>query len=149
MRSVQRTALVPFSARQMFSLVNDVNSYAEFLPWCSSSTVIDQSTDWLEARLELQKGAINKSFTTRNRFREPDAIDLELVDGPFSQLAGEWRFQDLGPDGSKVSLALDFEFASPMVDVLFGSFFEQTCTSLVDAFTGRAEDLYGTDDDNE
>ena len=143
MRKVKRSALVPYPARDMFVLVDDVEAYPEFLPWCNSAVVDSRSDDIVEATLELQKGAVNKSFTTRNLNREFESIDLALVRGPFKHLSGGWRFKDLGNDGSKVSLELEFEFKSRVTDLMFGSFFEEICNALVDAFSKRATVVYG------
>lgn len=143
MRKVSRSALVPYKARDMFTLVDDVAGYPDFLPWCVSAEVHEQADGLVEATLGLQKGAIRKSFTTRNSRREFEAIDLALVGGPFKHLSGGWRFQDLGDDGSKVSLDLEFEFESRLTDLMFGSFFEETCNSLVDAFSKRAAVVFG------
>jgi ribosome-associated toxin RatA of RatAB toxin-antitoxin module len=144
MRSVNRTALVPYRASEMFDLVDDVERYADFLPWCNHSEVLKRDGDVVEATLELHKGAVSKTFTTRNTRNQGEAIDIALLGGPFRHLAGGWRFQSLGEQGSKVSLELDFEFESRMVDMLFGAFFEDTCNSLVDAFTRRATEVYGS-----
>ena len=127
----------------MYQLVGDVDAYSEFLPWCNRSEILQRDGDAVEASLELHKGSVSKSFTTRNTHRPDEAIDLSLVGGPFRHLEGGWRFEPLGDEGCKVSLELDFEFESRMVDMLFGSFFEDTCNSLVDAFTARAADIYG------
>lgn len=143
MRRVTRTAIVPYTARDMFTLVDDVTAYPEFLPWCTSAEVRNQSDGIVEATLGLQKGAIKKTFTTRNNRREFEAIDLALVGGPFRHLSGGWRFTDLGEDGSKVSLDLEFEFESRLMDIMFGSFFEETCNKLVDAFSKRAAVVFG------
>ena len=98
----------------------------------------------VEATLELRRGGISKSFTTRNSLRQNEAIGLSLIGGPFKHLAGGWTFQQLGDSGCKVSLELDFEFNNPVTDTLFGSFFEGSCNSLVDAFTQRAAIVYGS-----
>jgi ribosome-associated toxin RatA of RatAB toxin-antitoxin module len=143
MRRVNRSALVPHKAREMFVLVNDVTAYPEFLPWCKSAEVHSQSDDVVEVTLELKKGAISKTFTTRNLRREFESIDLALVGGPFKHLRGGWRFKDLGDDGSKVSLDLEFEFESRLTDMMFGPFFEDICNSLVDAFSKRAAVVFG------
>ncbi len=143
MRKVKRSALVPYAAREMFVLVDDVETYPEFRPWCKSAVVDSRSDAIVEATLELQKGAVSKTFTTRNLNREFESIDLTLVRGPFKHLSGGWRFKDLGDDGSKVSLDLEFEFKSRAVDLMFGSFFEETCNALVDAFSKRAAVVYG------
>jgi len=143
MRRVNRSALVPYTAEEMFALVNDVEAYPEFLPWCNDAEVHSRSSREVEATLELHKGSMSKHFTTRNTLREPNEIDLTLVGGPFRHLAGGWRFNKLGEEGCKVSLEIDFEFDNLFVDMMFGSFFEQTCNSLVDAFTRRAREVYG------
>jgi len=138
MRHVKRSVLVPHSAAQMFRLVDDVESYPEFLPWCNDATVDRRDGDVIEATLELHKGAISRHF--RHQF---DAIYLELVGGPFRHLEGGWRFQALADNGCKVSLELEFEFENALIDMMFGRYFEDTCNSLVDAFTQRAADVYG------
>jgi len=143
MRTVNRTALVPYLPKQMFELVDDVDSYSDFLPWCSHSEVLKRDGNTVDAKVEIHQGSISKSFTTRNTRKEYELIDLALLGGPFSTLEGGWRFTELGGEGCKIALALEFEFNSRMVDVMFGPFFEQTCNSLVNAFTRRASDVYG------
>ena len=143
MRHVKRSALVPYSAQQMFLLVDDVESYEKFLPWCNSSVVNSRTNESVEATLDLHKGGVNKEFTTRNSREEWSAINIDLLGGPFKHLAGGWRFDDLGDQGCKVQLKLDFEFDSMLVDMMFGAFFEETCNSLVDAFTMRAAEVFG------
>ena len=143
MRSVSRSALVPYSAEEMFALVDDVEAYPNFLPWCSDAVVHDEDSEFQEATLELSKSGVSNRFTTRNRRIAGELIDIALVGGPFRHLQGGWRFQQLGEAGSKVSLSLEFEFSSKIVSMMFGSFFEETCNSLVDAFTKRAREVYG------
>ena len=143
MRRVQRSALVSYSPREMFVLVDDVEAYPEFLPWCNDARILARSGDVVEARLELHRGSVSKHFTTRNTLSEYSRIDLELVGGPFRHLSGGWRFKELGTEGCKVSLDLQFEFDSKLVDMMFGTFFEDTCNSLVDAFTQRAGSVFG------
>lgn len=142
MRRVRRSALVPWSAEQMFRLVDDVEAYPEFLPWCNDARVDAHDGDDVVATLELHKGGVSKHFTTRNRRRPFEAIDIALVGGPFRRLDGGWRFDSLGDDGCKVSLELQFEFESMLIDVMFGRFFEDTCNSLIDAFTRRAAAVF-------
>lgn len=144
MRKVIRSAIVPFSASEMFALVDDIETYPEFLPWCESAVVHKRDAAMVEATLELRRGGISKSFTTRNSLRQNEAIGLSLIGGPFKHLAGGWTFQQLGDSGCKVSLELDFEFNNPVTDTLFGAFFEGSCNSLVDAFTQRAAIVYGS-----
>ena len=143
MRHVKRSALVPYTAAEMFELVDDVDAYAEFLPWCDRSETLSRDGDTVEASMDLQKGGIRKSFTTRNKRVHGERIDIDLVGGPFRHLAGGWRFEPLSNEGSKVSLELDFEFDGRLADVMFGAFFEDTCNALVDAFVDRAGQVYG------
>jgi ribosome-associated toxin RatA of RatAB toxin-antitoxin module len=127
----------------MFSLVDDVQLYPQFLPWCTKATVHFRVENTLEATLELQRADLSKTFRTRNTSSGQEAIEMQLVDGPFSYLEGHWTFTQLGESGSKVALDLQFEFSNSVVDTLFGPFFEDICNSLVDAFTQRADDVYG------
>ena len=143
MRSVNRSALVPYSASEMFALVADVDSYPDFLPWCRDVEVHYREGDVVEATLELHKGQISRRFRTRNTMTPHERMDLVLVGGPFRHLAGGWTFRELGEHGSKVSLALDFEFDSRTLDILIGAFFEDICNQLVDAFTARAAEVIG------
>jgi len=142
-RTVNRSALVPYTAREMFVLIDDVESYPQFLPWCNDAEIHNRTENTVEATLELHKGSVSNHFTTLNTRHEYDKIDLTLIGGPFRTLEGGWRFTDLGEEGCKVVLELDFEFESMFVDMMFGAFFEETCNSLVDAFTRRAKDVFG------
>ncbi len=142
MAKVSRSALVPFSAEQMFDLVADVPSYPEFLPLCAGAAASEEGADVL-ATVEMSVAGLKKSFTTRNTNVRPDRIDLQLVDGPFSELEGSWVFENLGDDGSKVSLELEFEFGSRLLAAAVGPVFEKLSNSMIDAFTQRAGVVYG------
>jgi ribosome-associated toxin RatA of RatAB toxin-antitoxin module len=127
----------------MFVLVDDVEAYPEFLPWCNDTEVHNRTDDTVDATLELHKGSLSNHFTTRNTRREFEAIELELIGGPFRQLQGGWKFTEIGEEGCKVTLELEFEFENKLIDMMFGAFFEDTCNSLVDAFTKRAQVVFG------
>ena len=142
MRKVIRSALVPYSAAQMFELVKDVEAYPSFLPWCNDAELHVDEEDFIEASLELHRGRISKRFRTRNPLRVNEFLGIELVGGPFRHLQGGWSFEQLGDLGCKVTLALDFEFESRATDAIFGRFFENTCNRLVDSFTQRAAQIY-------
>jgi ribosome-associated toxin RatA of RatAB toxin-antitoxin module len=142
MRKVDRSALVPYSAAQMYTLVKDVEAYPSFLPWCSDAEVHVREQGFIEASLELQRGKISKRFRTRNVLQENEFLGIELVGGPFRRLSGGWTFRQLGEAGCKVSLSLEFEFESRATDVIFGRFFEHTCNALVDSFTRQAAKIY-------
>jgi ribosome-associated toxin RatA of RatAB toxin-antitoxin module len=142
-RRVSRSALIPYSADQMYALVEDVVAYPEFLPWCIGATLHFKDEEIIEASLEMRRRGIKKSFRTRNTLQPGVAMGIALVGGPFRHLAGDWLFQQLGEDGSKVSLHMEFDFESRMTDKLFGRYFEDTCNSLIDSFTTRAHKIYG------
>ena len=143
MRHVNRSALVPYTSREMFVIVDDVEAYPDFLNWCKSASVHERTEEAVQATLELEKGGVSNKFTTRNERTEYESIDISLLGGPFRHLQGGWTFADLGNEGCKVALNLDFEFESILVDMMFGAFFEETCNSLVDGFTRRAVQIYG------
>ena len=134
---------MPYSADDMYALVEDVDAYPEFLPWCSDVEVHFRENDVVEATLELHRGGLSKRFRTRNTMHPKSSMDLELVGGPFRHLSGGWTFTPLGDAGSKVALDLEFEFDSRALDLVVGAFFEDACNSLVDAFTERAAVVYG------
>jgi len=129
----------------MFALVDDIEAYPDFLPWCETTVVHTRNGSVVEATLKIHRAGISKSFTTRNTLQQGKSIELALIGGPFRHLSGGWAFQELGESGCKVSLELEFEFKNLMTDRLFGPFFEASCNSLVDAFTCRAAAVYGGD----
>ncbi|MCI0653476.1 MAG: type II toxin-antitoxin system RatA family toxin [Methylococcaceae bacterium] len=142
MTKIHRSALIRFPAHWMFDLVNDIESYPEFLPWCESSKVLVRRDGLVEARLDLAGSGVRKSFTTRNTFKDKASLRMSLIEGPFSRLEGIWTFQSLREDASKISLDLDFEIAGGLVNIALGAVFSQICNTLVGAFSQRAKDLY-------
>jgi ribosome-associated toxin RatA of RatAB toxin-antitoxin module len=138
MREVDRNALVPFSAAQMFALVDDVPSYREFLPWCQESRELSRAEDEVVASLRVGFEALNTEFTTRNRLEPDSSISMTLENGPFSELQGQWNFEPVGAAGCQVSLKMQFEFANAAQDLLLGASFEKICNELIDAFIKRA-----------
>ncbi len=143
MSSISKNALVPYSAAEMYNLVNDVESYSAFLPWCRSSQVLSQDEDEQRATIEIAHGSLRKSFTTCNRLQKHKMIEMRLEQGPFRHLQGFWRFDALGERACKVSLDLDFEFSSKLVGMAMGPIFSQIANTLVDAFSKRAVEVYG------
>ena len=142
MPKVTRSALVSFSADQMFDLVNDVARYPEFLPGCSGSRVIESSDSAMLASVDVSKAGISKTFTTSNRLAEGAEILMELVDGPFKKLQGGWYFTPLDDQACKVELKLEFEFSSRMIEMAFGKIFNELTSNMVNAFTQRAKQVY-------
>jgi len=140
---VVKSALVPYAAEQMFRLVDRVEDYPRFLPWCAAADVHERGAEHVLASIEIAKGPVRKRFTTRNRLDAGSRIDIELVDGPFKSLAGHWRFTPLGEAGCKVELNLDFELASGLLRRLLGPIFSEITNTMVDAFCRRAREVYG------
>jgi ribosome-associated toxin RatA of RatAB toxin-antitoxin module len=142
MRTVRRSALVPYSAAQMFDLVNDVAAYPDFLHWCQGATIEQASEEEMTVALDVGLRGVHKRFTTRNTLRRPERIDLTLVSGPFRTLTGSWTFEDRGAAGSRVNLALDFDVTSAPLSSVFALLFEEVARAQVAAFITRAEALY-------
>ena len=142
MRTVNKNAIMPYTAEAMYQLVADVETYPEFLPWCRSAAIQRADGDEIQARLEIARGPVKKSFTTRNRHRPGEAIHMSLVRGPFKHLEGEWRFTPLGNSGSKVELRLEFDFSSRLLKATVGPVFNHIAETMVDAFCKRAHSLY-------
>lgn len=138
---VSRSALVPHSASHMYQLVADIEAYPDFLPWCANATILKRSAEEVEATLSLAKGPISKAFTTRNTLHPEARIELHLLDGPFKSLQGEWRFEQLGEDGSRVQLELEFEFSSRLLAMTVGPVFNEIANTMVQAFCDRARAL--------
>jgi ribosome-associated toxin RatA of RatAB toxin-antitoxin module len=143
MTLVQKSALVKYSAMQMFDLVNDIEAYPKFLPWCAGSRIIKREDEYVEAELLISKGGFKKSFSTRNKIDQGGKITVSLLDGPFSYLEGVWNFMPLREDASKISLDLEFEMSSALASLAFGAVFNQICNTMVASFTRRAKDVYG------
>jgi len=142
MTVVQKSALVKFSARQMFDLVNDIESYPKFLPWCSASRILKREDNIVEAELVISKGGFKKSFSTRNKIDPGGQICVSLLEGPFSYLEGTWKFMPLREDASKISLDLEFEMPGALASLAFGTVFNQICNTMVASFTERAKAVY-------
>lgn len=150
MKSVQKSVLIWYSAEEMFRLVADVPSYPAFLPWCSHAKVLAEDATGMTAEVGIHFSGIRQSFTTRNTHHGVERIHLQLVDGPFSRLDGEWRFVTLGPTTNadagracRVELQLNYGFDNAALAMLVGPVFDKIAGSLVDAFVKRAEQVYG------
>ncbi len=143
MTVVQKSALVKFSALQMFTIVDDIESYPEFLPWCSGSKILNKEGDVVEAELKISKAGFNKTFATKNRSEDKRKLFISLLDGPFSSLEGVWDFMPLREDASKIALDLEFEINGRFASLAFGAVFNQICNTMVASFTERAKKIYG------
>lgn len=142
MPQIERLALVPYSALQMYHLVNDIPSYPQFLNWCSHAQILESDQRSMLASIAVEVAGIEQSFTTRNTLQPGQAIHLEAIDGPFHHLDGHWAFRELGDDGCKVLLTLDFSFSSGLLSSAFSGGFSLVAGMLVADFCKRADQLY-------
>ncbi|PAV26799.1 ribosome-associated toxin RatA of RatAB toxin-antitoxin module [Tamilnaduibacter salinus] len=141
--TIEKSALVWYSAGQMFDLVNDIGRYPEFLPWCAGTEIHESGPSEIIASIDVARSGVRHRLTTRNRLSAPETIDMALVDGPFQSLAGGWRFQPLEHNACKVVLVLDFAFSGSLSRMTFGKVFSQAANTMVDAFCQRAIQVYG------
>lgn len=143
MPTISKSAEVPYTQEQMYELVNDIENYSEFIPWCVSSEIISRTPDEVRATLSFASRGIQKSFTTLNRLQPHKMVEIRLVHGPFRQLEGFWRFEPSSDSHSRVMLDLEFEFSNKLLAMMFGPLFHQVASTLVDAFIKRADHVYG------
>lgn len=143
MSSIERSALLPYSAEALFGLVNDVEQYPRYLDGCIGAEVLESGADSMLARLDLAKGGARFSLTTRNRLLPFERVDMQLVDGPFQRLQGEWRFHALTKDACKVTLNLQFELANKLLGMAVEKLLNTVASNLVDAMIEQAKDVYG------
>jgi ribosome-associated toxin RatA of RatAB toxin-antitoxin module len=147
MKTVHKSVLIWYSAQEMFDLVTDVASYPQFLPWCDKATVLAEDEHGMKAEVGIAFGGIHQSFITRNDHVPGREVSMKLVDGPFSQLDGQWTFTPVGDEkqrSCKVDLELNYGFDNAALGALVGPVFDKIAGSLVDAFVKRAEQVHGT-----
>ena len=143
MATLSRSQIVPYSAQQMFDLVNDVEQYPQFLPWCSQVKILEHSAAIMKARVSVGKPGLSHAFITQNTLYPHEKIEMQLVEGPFRFLEGIWQFQDQGEGMSQVALNLAFEFNNPLLALSLGTLINPAFSTLVQMFTLRAQVVYG------
>ena len=143
---ISRKEIVGYTPEQMYELVNDIKAYPQFLPWCVETTVHHQDEDEIKASLVISGAGLQKTFTTHNRLQKNKMIEIRLVDGPFKHLEGFWRFdivnQVVPKPRCQIAFDLEFEFSGLLAFAL-GPIFHHMTSTLIDAFTSRAEVVYG------
>ena len=146
MKTVNKSVLIWYSPREMYDLVTDVKRYSEFLPWCEAARIVEEHGDGMTAQLSIAFGGVRQTFTTRNVHTTNSQVDMELLDGPFSHLDGQWSFLPLG-DGSqracRVELAINYRLNSSTLGKLAAPAIDRIAGDLVGAFVKRAEHVYG------
>jgi ribosome-associated toxin RatA of RatAB toxin-antitoxin module len=142
MALVEKSVLLPYSAEQMFVLVDNVADYPLFLPWCGGAEVTEVGENTIHATVNINYHSIKQSFTTQNVRHSPHNIAMTLQDGPFRCLDGNWHFTALSPTACKIEFKLQYEFSSKLLEKMVGPVFHYVANSFVDAFTQRAEKVY-------
>jgi ribosome-associated toxin RatA of RatAB toxin-antitoxin module len=152
MKHVKKSVLLWYSPREMYALVTSVEDYPSFLPWCERAEVLERFEAGMTARLTLAKGGVRHAFTTRNLHQVNAAVNIQLVDGPFSQLDGTWRFLPLARPGAKadaeaqacrIEFELRYAFASTALEAVVSPVFDRIANTFVDSFVERAEQVHG------
>ncbi len=138
-----RSALVEHSAADMYALVNDVESYPKFLPWCDGAQVRSHEAGGTLATIHINFHGIRQQFTTQNSTEPGSFIGMKLVSGPFRRLQGQWRFKPLGDTACKVEFHLEYEIASRILERVVGPVFHHIANTLMDSFAGHADKVYG------
>lgn len=142
MTVINKSAIVPYSPAQMYDLVNDIEQYSQFVPYCVNSQVVERNTDEIHASLTFSGAGVHKSFSTLNRLQPHKMVEMRLVNGPFKSLEGFWSFEAMDTGSCRVTLNLEFELATGVLKMFFGPVFHQVASLLVDAFHKRAAQVY-------
>ncbi|MCH8079845.1 MAG: type II toxin-antitoxin system RatA family toxin [Proteobacteria bacterium] len=143
MTEISKTAVVPYTPSEMYALVNDIESYPVFLPWCTTAKILSKQEESLIATLTLAMGKIKQSFTTENTMREGSRIDMQLIDGPFKHLSGYWKFNPEDQQSCHIQLHMNYEFKNKIIKYALGKVFYIVMNTLVESFVQRAQQIYG------
>ncbi len=143
MTEIVCSALVEYSALNMYALVEDIEAYPQFLPWCRASRVLERSAGRTLARLSVGLKGVRQSFTTENLNKQGEAIDLRMVEGPFSTFRAAWRFKALGTSAVRIEFSIVYEFSNRLLGRVLEPLFDHIANTMVDAFIRRAEVVYG------
>ncbi|MDG6882343.1 Ribosome association toxin RatA [Phocoenobacter uteri] len=140
---INQSTLVPYSAEQMYALVNDYESYPQFLSGCVGAKTLTTAENELEAELHIQKLGISQRFSTHNKMIPNQKIEMQLLNGPFKNLQGAWTFTPFDEQSCKIALHLEFEFSNPMIAMVFGKIFNELTQKMINSFKKRAKEVYG------
>ena len=143
MNKISRSAIVEHGAAELYALVEAIEAYPAFLPWCVEARVLERNSSSTKATITAGMGGVRQSFTTRNENQPGKAIDLRLVEGPFRQFAAAWRFSPLSAQACRIDFSLQYEFSSRALARLLEPLFDRIADGMVDAFARRADEVYG------
>lgn len=144
MTEISKTAVVPYTPSEMYALVNDIESYPVFLPWCTAAKISNKKDESLIATLSLAMGKIKQSFTTENTMREGSRIDMRLIEGPFKHLTGYWKFNPEDEQSCHIQLHMNYEFKNKIIKYTLGKMFYNVMNTMVESFVQRAQQIYGS-----
>ena len=142
MKRISRSAIVGHSAAQVYALVEDIESYPRFLPWCAEARILEKN-GFVKARITAAVRGLRQSFTTSNENRPAEAIDMRLAEGPFRSFAAAWRFAALGEHACRIDFSMQYEFSSRALALVLDPLFDRIADTMVDAFARRADEVYG------
>lgn len=144
MKKIARSAIVEHSAQELYALVEDIEAYPQFLPWCVA-TQVERGSAATRATLTVGMSRLRQSFTTQNENHPGESIDMRLVKGPFRKFGAAWRFRPLSTQACKIEFSLEYEFGSRALARLLEPLFDRIADTMVDAFRRRAAEVYGED----
>ena len=142
MKQIARSAIVEHSAAEMYGLVEDIEAYPHFLPWCVASEVHHRLANETKATLTVSAAGLRHSFTTVNANKPGESIDMRLVEGPFRRFSGQWRFVALAEHACRIEFTLEYEFSSRTLGRLLAPLFDRIADTMVDAFVRRAQEVH-------
>ena len=138
MHNIHKSAIVLHPAQKMFQLVDSVENYPQFLPWCGSTQIIERNNDKTIASIEINYKGIRQTFTTENTKRQNQEMIIKLIDGPFKSLSGEWMFKNLDKDSCQIELKLEYEFSNVILEKLISPVFNMIANTFIDEFIKEA-----------
>ncbi len=142
---LEKTVLVPYTAEQMYKIVNQAEDYPKFLPWCDKADILMRSDTEQKATLSMSYLVLKQHFTTHNTMTPNQRIEMNLVEGPFQKLYGLWQFKAIGETGCRIDFFIDYEFSNAFLDKMIGPVFNQISRTLMDAFVEEANKRYSED----
>jgi ribosome-associated toxin RatA of RatAB toxin-antitoxin module len=140
---IHKSTLVPYSADEMYALVNDIESYPDFLRWCKRTQILYATDTNLQATIAVEAGKIKQSFTTENSMQPGREINMQLVEGPFKYLRGKWQFEPQADQTCRITLDIQFEFKNKLFKLALNKMFNYIMNSMIGSFSQRACEIYG------
>ena len=138
MNFIKKSEEINVSHDLIFALINNVEDYHKFLPWCSDSKIISDTNNKMAAEIEISKNFVNWKFSTENTYSLNKRIDIKLIDGPFNHLEGYWKFKKLDNYNTTVKLYLEYKFDSRIIELSIKPIFSKIMSSILDSFISEA-----------